>query len=154
MTITEFLRARAAGDEAVERLLKDITAFQERTATRMAGILGDLEISGGRLVASEANMARLSRVIAELESGFADGKWQKARDSYLKAHPLCVMHMERGEYAAATVVDHIIPHKGDQHLFWSQGNWQSLCKPCHDIHKQRQERAAMSSQPPQGASIL
>lgn len=85
MTLTEFLRARAAGDEAVERLLKEISAFQERTATRMAGILSDLEISGGRLVASEANMARLSKVIAELESGFADPKWQKAVTEYLKS---------------------------------------------------------------------
>lgn len=85
MTITEFLRARSAGDEAVERLLKEITAFQERTATRMAGILSDLEVSGGRLVASEANMARLSNVIAELESGFADPKWQKAVTDYLKS---------------------------------------------------------------------
>lgn len=85
MTITEFLRARSAGDEAVERLLKEITAFQERTATRMAGILSDLEVGGGRLVASEANMARLSNVIAELESGFADPKWQKAVTEYLKS---------------------------------------------------------------------
>ena len=32
----------------------------------------------------------------------------------------------------ATVVDHIIPHKGDQKLFWDTRNWQPLCKPCHD----------------------
>ena len=83
MTITEYLRSRSAGDAAVEKLLSEITAFQERTATRMAGILSELEIEGGRLVASEANMARLSRVINELESGFADEKWQKAVGEYL-----------------------------------------------------------------------
>lgn len=83
MTLTEFIASRSAGDKAVEKLLKDITAFQERTATRMAGILADLEISGGRLVASQANMARLSTVIAELESGFADPKWQSAVGEYL-----------------------------------------------------------------------
>lgn len=33
---------------------------------------------------------------------------------------------------AATVVDHIIPHKGDQYLFWDRSNWQPLCKLCHD----------------------
>lgn len=83
MTITEYLRSRSAGDAAVEKLLSEITAFQERTATRMAGILSELEIEGGRLVASEANMARLSSVINELESGFADEKWQKAVGEYL-----------------------------------------------------------------------
>ena len=76
MTITEFLETRKAGDTAVERLLKEITAFQERTATRLAGILAELEIDGSRLVASQANMARLSTVINELEAGLriANGK--------------------------------------------------------------------------------
>lgn len=32
---------------------------------------------------------------------------------------------------AATEVDHIIPHRGDQQLFWDTNNWQGLCKPCH-----------------------
>jgi 5-methylcytosine-specific restriction endonuclease McrA len=39
----------------------------------------------------------------------------------------------------ATVVDHIVPHKGDQALFWDHANWQSLCKRCHDSLKQKQE---------------
>lgn len=34
---------------------------------------------------------------------------------------------------AATVVDHITPHKGDKALFWQRANWQPLCKRCHDI---------------------
>jgi 5-methylcytosine-specific restriction protein A len=33
---------------------------------------------------------------------------------------------------AATVVDHIVPHKGDKVKFWDSSNWQSLCKRCHD----------------------
>ena len=32
----------------------------------------------------------------------------------------------------ATVVDHIIPHKGDMDIFWDEDNWQPLCKRCHD----------------------
>lgn len=39
----------------------------------------------------------------------------------------------------ATVVDHIVPHKGDQTLFWNEANWQPLCKLCHDSLKQKQE---------------
>ena len=32
----------------------------------------------------------------------------------------------------ATVVGHIIPHRGNQKLFWDEKNWQPLCKDCHD----------------------
>jgi hypothetical protein len=32
---------------------------------------------------------------------------------------------------AATLVDHIIPHREDEGLFWLEGNWQSLCNRCH-----------------------
>ena len=59
-------------------------------------------------------------------------QWQKARKLYLKAHPLCVRCFEQGRYIKATVVDHIIPHRGDQALFWDRDNWQPLCKKCHD----------------------
>ncbi|MDR5009433.1 HNH endonuclease [Agrobacterium fabacearum] len=40
----------------------------------------------------------------------------------------------------STVVDHVIPHRGDKRLFWFRGNWQSLCTPCHSSTKQRQEQ--------------
>lgn len=32
----------------------------------------------------------------------------------------------------ASIVDHIIPHKGDKQLFWDRDNWQPLCKKHHD----------------------
>ncbi|QMV26846.1 hypothetical protein GRI33_07920 [Brucella sp. BO3] len=60
--------------------------------------------------------------------------WRKARKEYLTLHPYCAMCGK-----PATVVDHITPHRGNQQLFWWRGNWQALCKPCHDRHKQRQE---------------
>jgi len=37
-----------------------------------------------------------------------------------------------GRLNAATVVDHIVPHKGDAVLFWKQSNWQALCRDCHN----------------------
>jgi 5-methylcytosine-specific restriction protein A len=40
------------------------------------------------------------------------------------------------------VADHTLAHKGDEALFWDEGNLQCLCKPCHDRDKQRDERAA------------
>lgn len=40
---------------------------------------------------------------------------------------------------AADVVDHIVPHKGDQSLFWNERNWQSCCAWHHDVVKQKLE---------------
>lgn len=59
-------------------------------------------------------------------------KWQRVSRTYLHSHPLCVKCLEQGRYVQATVVDHIIPHRGDRLLMWSESNWQALCKPCHD----------------------
>ena len=57
-------------------------------------------------------------------------RWQQARAAYLAEHPLCCLCLPRA--VAATVVDHIIPHRGNDDLFWDPANWQPLCKPCHD----------------------
>lgn len=67
-------------------------------------------------------------------------KWRKARERYLSEHPLCCYcEREGGVVTAATVVDHIIPHKGDQALFWDESNWQSLCDFHHNSAKAREE---------------
>ena len=60
------------------------------------------------------------------------GKWQSHRKSFLKSNPLCVKCNKVGQVTAATVVDHIKPHRGNNELFWNVKNWQALCKPCHD----------------------
>lgn len=61
-----------------------------------------------------------------------DTRWREARAIFLKQHPLCAFCLAEGKIVPATVVDHIIPHRGDQRLFWDQTNWESLCKECHD----------------------
>ncbi len=65
------------------------------------------------------------------ERGYGS-KWRVARLQHLEFHPLCVRCEADGIVVAASVVDHIIPHKGNDKLFWDRKNWQSLCKPCHD----------------------
>lgn len=59
-------------------------------------------------------------------------RWQRARARYLRQNPLCVKCLENGQFVEASVVDHIKPHRGNAVLFWDEGNWQSLCKSCHD----------------------
>lgn len=69
-----------------------------------------------------------------------DGRWQKARATFLAHHPHCTMCTKAGQTVAATVVDHIEPHRGDQAKFWDKANWQPLCAPHHNSTKQRAER--------------
>lgn len=66
-------------------------------------------------------------------------KWRKARDIYLQSNPLCVYCQADGIITAANVVDHKIPHKGDQVLFWDQDNWQAMCREHHDSTKAKEE---------------
>jgi len=74
-----------------------------------------------------------------------DSRWERARLVYLRQFPLCVKCEASGLFVAATVVDHIVPHRGDQVLFWdSENNWQSLCKSHHDSEKQSEERLGYS----------
>ena len=58
-------------------------------------------------------------------------RWQKAREYYLKKHPLCALHERVGFFVDATELDHIIPAKKAPELFWDRNNWQGLCKSCH-----------------------
>lgn len=100
----------------------------------------------------EAHQPRRPVTQYEAERGSAsergyNGRWQKARATYLRQHPLCIHCLRIGQTVAASVVDHIQPHKlhdalasGDDDListaqsrFWDTGNWQSLCKRCHDV---------------------
>lgn len=87
-------------------------------------------------------------------------KWQKARAAYLEKHPFCafclrdigisydqdaeaigVQCMEAGhDLPFGNVVDHIIPHHGDQKLFWDFSNIQTLCATHHSSDKQKEER--------------
>jgi 5-methylcytosine-specific restriction enzyme A len=71
-------------------------------------------------------------------------RWRKAGKLYLKEHPLCIMCKQLGRDVRATVVDHVIEHKGDYDLFWNEGNWQSLCATCHSGRKRMQDRHGYS----------
>jgi len=66
--------------------------------------------------------------------------WAKLRARQLQAFPLCKFCIEQGFIVAASVVDHIEPHKNNSDLFFDSSNLQSLCKHCHDSHKQRLEK--------------
>ena len=53
-------------------------------------------------------------------------RWRRERAEFLRDHPLCRMCQANGIVTAATLVDHIIPHRGRERLFWDRDNWQPL----------------------------
>ena len=75
------------------------------------------------------------------EQGYTNEWLARARD-YRKRNPLCVKCTQRGKVTPCQCVDHIVPHRGDPVLFWDENNWQSLCNPCHNGPKRREEEAA------------
>jgi len=62
-----------------------------------------------------------------------NGRWEKARTRFLKAQPLCVRCMEQGRLTRATVVDHIIPHRGDAKLFWDEATGRAFVRTATTI---------------------
>lgn len=65
-------------------------------------------------------------------------RWKRRRLAQLSKHPLCALCAPLGVVTAATVADHITPHRGSEHRFFS-GDLQSLCAPCHSRVKQAEE---------------
>ncbi len=68
-------------------------------------------------------------------------KWQRASKAFLRANPLCQCEecKASGRVVAATVVDHIVPHRGDMKLFWDRSNWQAMSKKHHDRKTARED---------------
>jgi 5-methylcytosine-specific restriction protein A len=67
-------------------------------------------------------------------------RWRRARAAFLARHPLCAACQGQGRVVPATVVDHVVPHRGDQRLFWDESNWAPACKRCHDAKTAREGR--------------
>jgi 5-methylcytosine-specific restriction protein A len=67
-------------------------------------------------------------------------RWRRARAAFLSRNPLCAACEAQGRVVPATVVDHVVPHRGDQKLFWDETNWAATCKPCHDGKTAREGR--------------
>ena len=68
-------------------------------------------------------------------------RWRRASKLFLQAHPLCRMCEAAGRVRLAQVVEHVVPHKGDEEKFWDEANWQGLCATDHSAAKQAQEKS-------------
>lgn len=77
---------------------------------------------------------------------YSTARWRRTRAAQLAAYPLCAACTRAGFVTAATVCDHVRPHKGDEALFFDPSNLQSLCAPHHDSSKQREESLGYSGE--------
>ena len=58
--------------------------------------------------------------MSQYNAFYNDRRWKRLRARHLAEHPLCTMCKRSGQVSEATVVDHIVPHKGDRDLFWTR----------------------------------
>ena len=96
----------------------------------------------------QAEMDRARKQANDRARGSASSRgygsaWRKLAAQVLKEEPLCRCPEHRSTAAdavfgskpdspASRVVDHIIPHRGDNALFWDRANLQGMAKACHD----------------------
>lgn len=59
-----------------------------------------------------------------------DGRWESARRAYLRRNTLCTACRQAGKLTPATVLDHIVPHRGDMQLFWDK---KELAAPLQEL---------------------
>jgi len=73
---------------------------------------------------------------------YKTARWQRLRWSVLTRDLFTCQRCRRIESDTAQLVcDHVEPHRGDEKRFWD-GPFRTLCKPCHDRDKQREEQQA------------
>ena len=48
-------------------------------------------------------------------------RWRRARAAFLALHPLCASCRAQGRVVPATVVDHVVPHRGEAAAVLGQG---------------------------------
>lgn len=77
---------------------------------------------------------------AAYHSWYSKRIWtEHLRPDQLTREPFCRVCAARGIRTRATVVDHVVPFRGDWGLFVSPSNHQSLCKFHHDQKTAREQ---------------
>jgi 5-methylcytosine-specific restriction enzyme A len=81
---------------------------------------------------------------ATIQHWYGKQRWRNRAKQQMKSEPLCRMCLAQGVVEPATTADHIIPHRGEELLFWT-GELQSLCTPHHLRSKQQLEVRGFTS---------
>jgi 5-methylcytosine-specific restriction endonuclease McrA len=78
---------------------------------------------------------------------YKTARWQRLRMAVLVRDLFTCQWPGCGRIEADTsqlVADHVVPHRGDERLFWDEGNLQGLCKAGHDGPKARTEARGLA----------
>lgn len=72
---------------------------------------------------------------------YRTARWKRLRWSVLVRDRFTCQRCKRVEANTSQLVaNHKTPHRGDEALFWNEGNLETACKPCHDGLIQSEER--------------
>lgn len=66
-------------------------------------------------------------------------RWKRMRAVHMREHPVCANCERQGRVVIGVVCDHIVPHRGEEKLFYDRENLQTLCREC-DVEKSALER--------------
>ena len=98
-----------------------------------------------RGLSSRQRQRESDRARGSVRSRGCSRTWDKATKQHLAAHPICAYCALDGIATAASLVDHLFPHHGDQAVFWQREPWISSCADCHNGMKQSLERQGMAA---------
>lgn len=103
-------------------------------------------VRAGRCAAHEAQQRqRVDRARGGATDRGYGWQWHKRRSAFLVRFPLCGMRrpdalsdrptdcQREGRSTPATVVDHLVAHKGDHGRFWDERNWAASCARCNRL---------------------
>lgn len=89
--------------------------------------------------AAHARVFRSAEHRKEAARLYRTGQWLGLRRQQLTLQPFCALCLCAGRYTLANEVDHVVPHRNDETLFYDPLNLQSLCHSCHSLKTARED---------------
>lgn len=107
--------------------------------------IGTMPSRLGHVSGDEAARHRQRDATQPWRAWYKTARWQRLRERILiRDQFICqktgVLLVGRHPAPNSPVVDHKIPHRGDERLFWDESNLHAVSKAYHDSTKQSEER--------------
>jgi 5-methylcytosine-specific restriction protein A len=94
----------------------------------------------GFIQGDEKAQDKSRNMMAPWRAWYKTARWTSLRKVIL-VRDLYTCHMCGRIAYKGMVVDHKVPHRGNEARFWDENNLQVLCQTCHSGEKQRQEQS-------------
>lgn len=108
-----------------------------------SGVVGSCRAHKGEQSQALMSANRRSHLAKAYRKLYKRVEWKRLVAQQLSNHPLCQRCLVKGIESAATIPNHVKPHRGDTQLFFDPDNLESLCAPCHDQVVQSEERGGI-----------